>query len=61
MIGNDGYNKTSVAPGAKWIDSKWMDMFGDGTEERALDAMQFMLAPWDLDGNNPDPTRRRSW
>ena len=33
-------------------------MFGDGTEERALDAMQFMLAPWDLDGNNPDPTRR---
>jgi hypothetical protein len=58
MTGDDGHFQVGIAPGAKWIDVKWVDAFGAGNEERGLEAMQFMLAPWDLNGQNPDPTKR---
>lgn len=54
-IGDDGAgNQIGVAPGAKW-----MAAYGCCPDNEALLlAQQFMLAPTDLAGNNPDPGRR---
>jgi subtilisin family serine protease len=54
-VGDDGgSNEIGVAPGARWIAA-----FGCcPSNEALLEAQQFMLAPTDLAGNNPDPTRR---
>ncbi len=54
-VGTDGgANQIGVAPGARWIAA-----FGCcPSNEALLEAQQFMLAPTDLAGNNPDPTRR---
>jgi subtilisin family serine protease len=43
-----------VAPGAKWIGCRNMDQ-GNGTPARYIECMQWMLAPTDLNGQNPDP------
>ncbi|MGH3680213.1 MAG: S8 family serine peptidase, partial [Natronosporangium sp.] len=58
MVGDDGAgNQIGVAPGASWIAAK-------GCESRScsqaalLASGQFMLAPTDLAGRNPDPDRR---
>lgn len=56
-IGNDGLGNTiGMAPGARWIACRNMDQ-GNGTPSRYLECMQFFLAPWDLNGNNPDPSK----
>ncbi|RKN39101.1 S8 family serine peptidase [Micromonospora endolithica] len=58
MVGDDGAgNQTGVAPGARWIAAK-------GCEDRScsdaslLAAGQWVLAPTDLDGQNPRPDLR---
>ncbi|MCL4869527.1 MAG: S8 family serine peptidase [Anaerolineae bacterium] len=54
-VGDDGgTNQIGVAPGAKWIAA-----FGCCPSNEALfEALQFMVAPTDLAGNNPNPSLR---
>jgi uncharacterized repeat protein (TIGR01451 family) len=54
-IGDDGgTNQIGVAPGAKWIAA-----YGCCPDNAALlEAQQWMVAPTDLNGNNPDPSKR---
>jgi subtilisin family serine protease len=55
FAGDDGAgNQIGVAPGAKWIGCRNMDR-GTGTPARYIECMQWMLAPTDLAGENPDP------
>jgi subtilisin family serine protease len=55
MVGDDGAgNQVGVAPGAKWIAAN-----GCCPNDQALIASgEWLLAPRDLAGNNPDPSRR---
>jgi subtilisin family serine protease len=46
---------TGVAPGAEWMTAKGCEDFGC-TSESLLSSGQFILAPTDLAGNNPDPS-----
>jgi subtilisin family serine protease len=58
IIGDDGgTNQIGVAPGARWIGCRSMDSTGLGTPDTYIGCLEFMLAPWDLNGNNPDPTK----
>jgi len=58
MIGDDGAgNQIGVAPGAKWIGCRNMDQ-GNGTPATYTECFQFMIAPTDLAGNNPNPALR---
>jgi len=54
--GDGGSNQIGVAPGAKWIGCRNMNA-GDGTPARYIECMQWMLAPTDLAGQNPDPDK----
>jgi serine protease AprX len=55
MIGDDGAaEQIGAAPGARWIGCRNMDV-GDGRPVTYLRCMQWMLAPTDLAGNNPNP------
>ena len=57
-VGDDGLgNQIGVAPSAKWIAVKAMDGGGGATEEDLHAALEWMLAPTDLNGLNPDPTK----
>ena len=48
MVGDDGgTNQVGVAPGARWIACASM----------SLECFEFFLAPWDLNGQNPDPSK----
>ena len=53
-VGSKGYG---VAPGSKWMACRNMDR-GFGSSESYLTCLEFFLAPTDLGGRNPDPTRR---
>jgi serine protease AprX len=56
--GDDGAgNQIGVAPGAKWIGCRNMDQ-GNGTPATYTECFQFMIAPTDLNGNNPNPALR---
>ena len=58
MVGDDGAgNQVGVAPGAKWVGCRNMNV-GDGTPASYSECFQFMIAPTDLAGNNPNPTLR---
>ncbi len=58
MVGDDGgSNRIGVAPGAKWIGCRNMNQ-GDGTPESYTECFQFMIAPTDSAGNNPNPSLR---
>ena len=61
MVGGDGPGPFTpdigVAPGASWIAAKGCEDFGC-SEEALLSSGQFILAPTDLNGNNPDPSKR---
>jgi subtilisin family serine protease len=46
-----------VAPGAEWIAAKGCEDF-DCSEGSLLSSGQFVIAPTDLQGNNPDPSKR---
>ena len=52
--GDGGSNQIGVAPGAKWIGCRNMNA-GNGTPATYIECMQWMMAPTDLAGNNPDP------
>ena len=57
MIGDDkNGNQTGVAPGAKWIACRNMNI-GFGSVSTYSACFQFVLAPTDLAGNNPDPAK----
>lgn len=57
-IGDDGSgNQIGVAPGAKWIGCRSMES-GLGRPSTYLECLQFFLAPTDLKGLNPDPSKR---
>lgn len=52
-----GTNQVGVAPGAQWIGCRNMDS-GNGRASTYAECFQFFIAPTDLAGQNPDPTRR---
>jgi len=49
-----GSGGIGVAPGATWITCQAFE----GNDSELLECGQFMLAPWDLNGDNPDPLKR---
>jgi subtilisin family serine protease len=56
-IGDDGgTNQIGMAPGAKWIGCRNMDG-GVGTPARYIECMEWFLAPTQIGGGNPDPTK----
>jgi subtilisin family serine protease len=56
-VGDDGSaNQIGVAPGARWIGCRNMDQ-GNGTPARYAECFQFFLAPTNLAGGNPDPSK----
>ncbi|MFG3701916.1 S8 family serine peptidase [Micromonospora sp. NPDC047620] len=58
MVGNDGgANQIGVAPGAKWMAAKGCES-NSCTSSALLSSGQFMLAPTDLRGKNPNPALR---
>ncbi|TMK85183.1 MAG: hypothetical protein E6G44_07910 [Actinobacteria bacterium] len=57
MVGRAGVNKIGVAPNAKWIEAKGCES-NSCSSSALLSSGQFMLAPTDLNGNNPDPSKR---
>ncbi len=57
VLGDDGAgNRVGVAPGAKWIGCRNMDM-DEGTPATYAECFQWFLAPTDLAGHNPDPSK----
>lgn len=57
MVGDDGMgNQIGMAPGAKWIGCRNMDV-GNGTPARYIECMQWFLAPTRIGGGDPDPTK----
>ncbi len=54
MVGN--VNEIGMAPDAKWIGCRNMHG-GDGTPASYTDCYQWFIAPTDLDGLNPDPSK----
>jgi hypothetical protein len=56
MVGTDGgENQIGMAPGAKWIEANGCDTCADVT---LLESGQWMLAPTDSQGANPDVSKR---
>ncbi len=60
FAGDDGpaaspRHQTGVAPGARWIGCRNMDVYGTGTPARYIECMQWMLAPTDLNDANANP------
>ena len=56
-IGDDGgSNQIGMAPGAKWIGCRNMDV-GVGTPARYIECMEFFLAPYPVGGGQGDPTK----
>ena len=55
MVGDDGTTRTGVAPGANWIACQGCE--GTGCAE-VIQCLDWMIAPTDVNGNNPDPDKR---
>jgi serine protease AprX len=56
-IGDDGRgNQIGMAPGAKWIGCRNMDV-GTGTPARYIECMEWFLAPYPIGGGQGDPTK----
>ncbi len=57
MVGDDSStNQVGVAPAAKWIGCRNMDV-GNGAPSTYLECFDWFLAPTDLNGQNPDPAK----
>jgi subtilisin family serine protease len=57
MVGDDGgTNQIGVAPGARWVAAKGCES-SSCSESALLSSGQWMVAPTDLSGNNPDPSK----
>jgi len=58
IVGDDGgANQIGMAPGAQWIAVKVFDDFGVTDDVKLHQGFQWILAPTDLDGENPDPSK----
>lgn len=58
MVGDDGIgNQVGMAPKAKWIACRNMES-GWGMPSTYIECLQWFLAPTDLSGQNPDPSKR---
>ena len=55
VLGAAGSNQIGVAPGAQWIAARVFDDDNSSTSRDILEAGQFMLAPTDINGENPRP------
>jgi serine protease AprX len=56
-VGDDGKgNQIGVAPAAKWIACHNMDQ-NTGRPSTYTECFQFFIAPWNLQGKNPDPSK----
>jgi len=56
-IGDDGMgNQIGMAPGAKWIGCRNMDL-GNGTPATYLECMEWFLAPYPVGGGQGDPLK----
>jgi subtilisin family serine protease len=56
-VGDDGgANQIGMAPGAKTIHCKVLTDAGSTTDAEVMECFQWDLAPWDLNGANPDPS-----
>ncbi len=51
-------NAIGMAPGAQWVACNGFDQGGSGYDAELLECAEFLLAPWDLNGANPDPAMR---
>jgi len=59
VVGDDGgINQIGVAPGAKWIAVKACNATGNCSLSDLHAGFQWLLAPTDLSGADPDPARR---
>jgi len=57
MAGDDGdANQIGVAPGARWIGCRNMNV-GYGSPSTYIECLEWFLAPTDLNGENPDPSK----
>ena len=57
MVGDDGAgNQIGVAPAARWIACRNMEE-GWGTPATYIECFEWFMAPTDLNGENPDPTK----
>lgn len=57
MVGDDGAgNQVGVAPGARWIGCRNMNV-GWGTPATYAECFQWFVAPTDLTNGNPDPAK----
>ena len=57
IVGDDGgANQVGVAPEAEWIACRNMNQ-GFGVVPTYMDCMQWFIAPTDLNGQNPDPSK----
>jgi subtilisin family serine protease len=55
-VGDDGgANRIGVAPGARWIGCRSIDLLG-GTPASYIECFQWLVAPTDLAGNDPAPS-----
>lgn len=55
ILGDDGAgNQIGMAPGAQWMACQAFE----GNDSELLECGQFLLAPWDLNGQNPNPSLR---
>ncbi|MCI0393485.1 MAG: S8 family serine peptidase [Chloroflexi bacterium] len=58
MVGDDGgTNQIGMAPGAKTVHCKNMTNGGSGSDATFTECFQWDLAPWNLSGGSPDPTK----
>jgi serine protease AprX len=57
VLGSSGTNQIGVAPDAKWIGCRNMNV-GVGTPASYTECFQFMIAPTDLAGSNANPALR---
>ncbi|MFQ6094468.1 MAG: S8 family serine peptidase, partial [bacterium] len=58
IVGDDGgTNQIGMAPGAHWIAVKIFDDFGFTDDVKIHQGFQWFLAPTDLNGENPDPSK----
>jgi len=53
---DDGSNQIGVSPNAELIGCRSIDLQG-GTPARYIECFQWLLAPTDLQGSNPDPSK----
>ena len=56
MVGGDSLNLIGVAPGAQWIGCRNMER-GWGKPSTYIECFEWFLAPTDLDGLHPDPSK----